>query len=414
MIDFSKYTLSNGLTVIAHKDTSSPIAAFNLLYKVGARNESASRTGFAHLFEHLMFSGSKNAPSFDDPLQMAGGENNAFTNNDYTNYYETLPKENIETAFWLESDRMFGLNINDQSLSVQKSVVIEEFNQRYLNQPYGDIWLLLRDLAYKVHPYRWPTIGLEPSHIANASLDEVRKFYDRFYSPNNAILSVVGNFDDSYVFELAEKWFGDLEPKFQGDATIAEEPQQLEARHLEVERDVPSSAFYKVFKMGARTSSSYYATDMLSDILSNGKSSRLFRNLVQEKRLFTDINAYLTGDIDPGLFVFSGKLNSGVSFEAAEAAIAEEIARVVNDPISDYELEKVKNKFETSIVFGETSILNKAMNLGYYQMLGDPSLINKEVERYRMVSADDLRNTASALFSDTASSTLRYIAKRNS
>lgn len=412
MIDFSKYTLPNGLTVIAHRDSSSPIAAFNLLYKVGARNENPNRTGFAHLFEHLMFSGSKNAPSFDDPLQMAGGENNAFTNNDYTNYYETLPKENIETAFWLESDRMFGLNINEQSLSVQKSVVTEEFNQRYLNQPYGDIWLLLRALAYKVHPYQWPTIGKEVSHITNATLNDVTSFYQKFYAPNNALLSVVGDFDASYVFELANRWFGDIPAQYLGDEAIPQEPMQTEAREMEVFRDVPTSALYKVYHMDDRLSKSYYATDLLSDILSNGKSARLYRSLVQEQRLFTEINAYLSGDVDPGLFVFSGKLNDGVTFEVAERAIATEVDKVLNARISDYELDKVKNKYETSIVFGETSVLNKAMNLGYYQMLGDAGLINTEVDKYRAVAADELMSVASKLLVESNSSTLRYVAKK--
>lgn len=412
MIDFSKYTLPNGLTVIAHRDGSSPIAAFNLLYKVGARNENPNRTGFAHLFEHLMFSGSKNAPSFDDPLQMAGGENNAFTNNDYTNYYETLPKENIETAFWLESDRMFGLNINEQSLSVQKNVVTEEFNQRYLNQPYGDIWLLLRSLAYQVHPYQWPTIGKEISHITNATLTEVTDFYNKFYSPNNAILSVVGDFDERYIFEMANKWFGDIPAQYMGDDLIPQEPIQTELRELEVERNVPTSALYKVYHMCDRLDSRYYATDMLSDILSNGKSARMYRSLVQDQRLFTEVNAYLTGDVDPGLFVFSGKLSKGVSFEQAEKAIATEVDKLLSEKISEYELEKVKNKYETSIVFGETSILNKGMNLGYYQMLGDAAMINTEVDKYRSVAAEELIDVASKLLVDSNSSTLRYIAKK--
>lgn len=412
MIDFQRYILPNGLTVIAHNDKSSPLAAFNLLYKVGARNEDPNKTGFAHLFEHLMFSGSKNAPSFDDPLQLAGGENNAFTNNDFTNYYETLPKENIETAFWLESDRMFALNINEQSLSVQKNVVVEEFNQRYLNQPYGDVWLLLRKLAYSVHPYQWPTIGKETSHIANATLEDVRAFYERFYAPNNAILSITGDFDYHNIFRLAEDWFGDIPASYIGANDIPQEPKQIQARVLEVERDVPSSALYKVYRMGDRLSSDYYATDMLSDILSNGKSSRLYRNLVQEKRLFTEMDAYLTGDLDPGLFVFSGKLADGVSFDVAEKAIADEIARFASEKISEHEFEKVKNKYESSIVFGETSILNKAMNLGYYQMLGDAGMINTEVSRYRSVVASDIRDVAADLFKDANSSTLRYIAKK--
>jgi len=412
MIDFEKYTLPNGLTVIAHRDSSSPLAAFNLLYKVGSRNENPDKTGFAHLFEHLMFSGSVNVPSFDDPLQMAGGENNAFTNNDYTNYYETVPKDNIETAFWLESDRMLGLNINEHSLEVQKNVVVEEFNQRYLNQPYGDLWLLLRKLAYNVHPYQWPTIGKDTSHITNAVLNDVSDFYQKFYSPNNAILSVTGDFDHKYIFELAQKWFGDLPAQYLGNGAIPQEPKQEKSRFLEVERDVPTSALYKVYHMTDRMGKEYHATDMLSDILSNGKSSRLYRNLVQERRLFTDVNAYLSGDVDPGLFVFSGKLNEDVSFEEAEAAIAEEIDRVTNEKISEYELEKVKNKYEATIVFGETSILNKAMNLGYYQMLGNANLINTEVDSYRAVSADDIAQTAASLLVESNSSTLRYIAKK--
>jgi predicted Zn-dependent peptidase len=307
---------------------------------------------------------------------------------------------------------MFALNINEQSLSVQKNVVVEEFNQRYLNQPYGDLWLLLRKLAYTVHPYQWPTIGKEPSHITDASLFEVEEFYKRFYTPNNAILSVVGDFDHRYIFELANRWFGDIPAQQVGGLAIPQEPLQVAPRFLEVERDVPSSALYKVYHMTDRLGKSYHATDMLSDILSNGKSSRLYRNLVQEQRLFTDINAYLSGDIDPGLFVFSGKLNEGVSFERAEKAINEEIARVIDERIDDYELEKVKNKYESSIVFGETSILNKAMNLGYYQMLGNASMINTEVECYRAVEAQEISATAAALFTENNSSTLRYIAKK--
>jgi zinc protease len=307
---------------------------------------------------------------------------------------------------------MLGLNINEHSLEVQKNVVVEEFNQRYLNQPYGDLWLLLRKLAYNVHPYQWPTIGKDTSHITNAVLNDVSDFYQKFYSPNNAILSVTGDFDHKYIFELAQKWFGDLPAQYLGNGAIPQEPKQEKSRFLEVERDVPTSALYKVYHMTDRMGKEYHATDMLSDILSNGKSSRLYRNLVQERRLFTDVNAYLSGDVDPGLFVFSGKLNEDVSFEEAEAAIAEEIDRVTNEKISEYELEKVKNKYEATIVFGETSILNKAMNLGYYQMLGNANLINTEVDSYRAVSADDIAQTAASLLVESNSSTLRYIAKK--
>lgn len=412
MIKFDKIILDNGLKVIVHNDPSTTIVAFNVLYNVGSRDEDPEKTGFAHLFEHLMFEGSLNIPSYDRPLQQAGGENNAFTSNDITNYYITLPKENLETAFWLESDRMLGLDFSEKKLAIQKNVVIEEFNQRYLNQPYGDAFLLLRPLTYKVHPYRWPTIGKDISHIQNATLADVQNFFIHHYAPNNAILSITGNITMDEVKPLAEKWFGPIPQREIAAKQLDIEPKQLKARILTVERNVPFDAIYKAFHMSSKLDKEYYTTDLISDLLANGKSSRLYQKLVKEKKLFSEINAYITGDIDPGLFMVNGKLMHGVDMNEAEAAINEELSQIIKGNISDYEIEKVKNKFESVYQFGQLSGLNKAMNLAYYELLGDAEFINHEIEKYRSVSKDEIMQTSSDLFRNENSSTLYYLAKK--
>jgi predicted Zn-dependent peptidase len=335
MIAFEKFTLENGLRVLVHKDESTPIVAVNILYNVGARNEHPDKTGFAHLFEHLMFGGSKNIAVFDEPLERVGGENNAFTNNDITNYYLTLPQQNLETAFWLESDRMNELAFSEKSLEVQRNVVVEEFKQRYLNQPYGDVWLLLRPLAYKIHPYQWSTIGKEISHIENATMEDVKAFFYRYYRPNNAIMVVAGNVDVVQIKHLSEKWFGNIPPGDEFQRNIPFEPLQTEERILSVERDVPYDAIYKTYHICKRTDKEYFSFDLISDILSNGKSSRFNNELVKKQKLFSEINAYHTGDIDNGLFVISGKLHQGIEMTIAENAI-------------DNEIEKLKNEFVTS------------------------------------------------------------------
>ena len=410
MISYKKYTLQNGLTLIAHRDSSSPIAAVNMLYKVGSRNESPNKTGFAHLFEHLMFSGSANAPDFDSEVQIASGENNAFTGSDYTNYYITLPKENIETALWLESDRLLAPNITEHSIEVQKSVVVEEFNQRYLNQPYGDIWLLLRPLAYKVHPYSWSTIGKDVEHIKNANAEDVQALFNTYYTPSNVVLSVVADIDEDEVFRLVEKWFIDIPDKNTRQNIIPKEPEQIEAREQTVYRNVPSNAVYKAYKMCNRMDTDYYVCDLISDILSNGRSARMYRRLVQEKQLFSSINAYLTGELDEGLFVIAGRLLPNIPMDVAEQAIEEELQLLVNEYLTDYELEKVKNKVESAQIFSDTSVLNKAMTLAYYEMLGDTSLVNNELEIYRKISKDDVKRVATKLFSPTHCSTLHYLS----
>lgn len=408
MINFDKFTLKNGLKVIVHKDESTPIVAFNLLYDVGARDENEAQTGFAHLFEHLMFGGSVNIPNFDEPLQKVGGSNNAFTSNDITNYYITLPKDNLETAFWLDSDRMLSLAFTDKSLEVQRSVVIEEFKQNYLNQPYGDVWLLLRPLAYKSHPYKWATIGKEVSHIENATMDDVKSFFYKHYLPNNAILTVAGDVDPKEIKTLAEKWFGNIPSGLIPERNLPKEAKQTEARRLEVERDVPANAIYKVYHMCDKIHADYHTTDLLSDVLSLGKSSRLYSSLVKKQKLFSEINAYISGNHDNGLFIISGKLLDGISYNDAEIAIQKEIELIKNELASFNELTKVKNKIESTTQFSETSVLNKAMELSFAELLGDANDVNLEVENYQKVTTKDIKRVANQILTESNCSTLIY------
>lgn len=410
MINFDRFILPNGLKVIVHKDSSTPIVAVNILYNVGARDEDPDKTGFAHLFEHLMFGGSVNIPKYDSPLEMAGGENNAFTNNDITNYYLTIPKQNLELAFWLESDRMLNLAFSEKSLDVQRSVVVEEFRQSYLNQPYGDVWLMMRPMAYKVHPYQWSTIGKDISHIENATMQDVKKFYSKFYNPDNAILVVAGDVETEEIRILAEKWFGPIQKKSDYSRSIPRETSQSEERKKEVTRNVPIDALYKAYHMCDRSNDDYYGTDLISDILSNGNSSRLYDRLVKERQIFSDIHAYITGDIDEGLFVFTGKLVKGISMEEAEKALNNEIGIIQNEKISDIELQKVKNKIESTLEFSEMNILNKAMNLAYSELLGDANMINIEKEKYQAVTLDDVQRIAKDIFRKENCSTLYYFS----
>lgn len=410
MVSFERFTLVNGLKVLVHEDPTTPMAVVNILYDVGARDEHPDQTGFAHLFEHLMFGGSVNIPSYDEPLQRVGGENNAFTSNDITNYYITLPSVNLETAFWLESDRMLSLAFSEKSLEVQRNVVCEEFKQRYLNQPYGDVWLKLRPMAYKQHPYQWATIGKSLDHIENANIDDVKAFFARHYNPSNAIMVVGGDVKTEEVKRLAEKWFANIPAGEKLPRMLPIEDDQTEERKETVHANVPLNAIYKVFHMPARTEPGYYAADLVSDILSRGNSSRLFRNLLKDKKLFSDINAYLTGSLDAGLFVVEGKPLPGVSMELAEAAIWEELNRISTELVPEDELTKVKNKMESTMVFSEMSLLDKAMNLAYFELLGDANDLNLETQKYLNVSAEDIRNQAKHIFRKENSSTLYYLA----
>jgi len=413
MVDFKRFTLSNGLKVLVHEDATTPMAVLNILYDVGARDENPEQTGFAHLFEHLMFGGSVNIPNYDEPLQRVGGENNAFTSNDITNYYITLPAENIETAFWLESDRMLSLAFSEKSLETQINVVSEEFKQRYLNQPYGDVWLKLRPLAYKKHAYRWATIGKELSHIEDAKMADVKAFFNKHYNPQNAILVVGGNVKTEDVKKLAEKWFEPIPSGDKYERNLPQEDKQNEARTETVKANVPLNAIYVAFKMPGRLSNDYYAFDLLSDILSGGKSSRLHNSLLKEQQLFSDINAYISSSLDPGLFIVEGKLVEGVSIEKAEAAIWEELEKIKSELVGANELIKVKNKVESVLVFSEMSLLDKAMNLAYYELLGDADILNQEAAKYLEVEAEDIKRISTETFDKNSSSTLYYLTEEN-
>ncbi len=411
MIEIQKYTLDNGLRLIVHQDETTPLAAINVLYNVGARDEDKNKTGFAHLFEHLMFEGSKNIPSYDIPLQNAGGDNNAWTSNDLTNYYLTLPASNLDTGLWLESDRMLELNFSQEALDVQKKVVVEEFKQRYLNQPYGDIPLLLRPLAYKVHPYQWPTIGADIKHIEDATLEDVKAFFYSHYAPNNAIITVTGNVDPEDVYQKVVKWFGNIPHRDVAVKNIPEEPVQNETRELVVERNVPSDMLQMVFHMCSRTDKEYYTIDLISDVLSNGTSSRLYQRLVKEKKLFTDLHAYISGDMDNGLFTFAGNVSDDVNIKDAEKAIWEEIELVKNNLVSDYELQKVKNKVESSLMFSEINFLNKAMNLAQFELMSKAEDINNEIDEYIKVTAQQIQDCANIIFKENNCSKLYYLSK---
>lgn len=395
VINFSKTVLDNGLRVIVHEDKSTPLVAFNVLYDVGSKDESPERTGFAHLFEHLMFGGSANIPDFDTPVQNSGGENNAFTNSDVTNFYEVLPANNLEVAMWLESDRMNCLNFSQEVLDVQKKVVVEEFKETCLNEPYGDVWHHLSAMAYQVHPYRWPTIGLVPEHVERATLEDVKEFFFRHYRPNNAIVVVSGNVREAQVQPLLEKWFGDIPPGPAAERQLPPEPPQTEMRSKVIkDAPVPMDAIFLAFRMCGRGEPEYYATDLLSDVLSNGASSRFYQRLLKDRQLFSAIDCYISGTIEPGLFIVEGKPADGVSLEKAEDAIWEELALIRKELTEETELQKVKNKVESSLLFSEMNVLNKAINLAFFELLGDAAKINKEVDAYRQVRREDLHHVA--------------------
>ncbi|MFW6223131.1 MAG: M16 family metallopeptidase, partial [Bacteroidota bacterium] len=392
-------------------DPKTPIATINVLYDVGARDENPDRTGFAHLFEHLMFGGSKHIPSYDEPLERAGGENNAFTNNDITNYYLTLPVVNLETGFWLESDRMLELAFSDKSLEVQKNVVSEEFRQRYLNQPYGDVMALLRKLAYEVHPYQWPTIGRNIDHIVDASMSDVRDFFEHHYAPNNAVVAVGGDVKTEEVRNLANKWFGSIPERNVKERNLPAEPPQNEKRFKKVTRKVPADAIYMAFHMSARQSKLFYVTDLISDILSNGKSSRLFQKLVVEKQMFSELDAFVTGDQDPGLFIIAGKLHEKQNIDIAYEAIMNELYDM-SEYVEERELQKVKNKFEANFYYSLTRVLSKTMNLAYFELLGDARDWLREIDLYHAVTVNDIKNMAKQLFDVSNQSVVYYLSEK--
>ncbi|HSU48962.1 MAG TPA: pitrilysin family protein [Segetibacter sp.] len=411
MIQYDRFVLDNGLRVLVHEDHSTPMAVVDVMYDVGARDENPDKTGFAHLFEHLMFGGSINIKEYDEPLQMAGGENNAYTTNDLTNYYIQIPSENLETAFWLESDRMLSLAFSKKSLDVQRKVVCEEFKEHYINKPYGDVWHKLRELSYKQHPYRWMTIGKDLSHIENAKLIDVKEFFFKHYRPVNAILVVSGNVKLDEVKRLSEKWFGPIPMGEKYLRNLPEEPKQTEARFLTVEADVPLDAFFKTWHMASRLDKGYYAADLLSDILSGGGSSRLYQALVKEKQLFSNIDCHHMGSIDTGLLTIEGKLVKGVKMEDADRAVQEEVEKIKNELVSESELEKVKNKTESMIAFEDMTVMNRANSLATYELLGDADMMNTELNRYQEVTIEDIKATANEIFEEANSNTMHYFSR---
>ena len=413
MIHYDRFVLDNGLRVLVHEDHSTPMAVLNILYDVGSRDENPAQTGFAHLFEHLMFGGSVNIPNYDEPLQRAGGENNAYTTNDLTNYYCQMPAENLETAFWLESDRLLSLAFNAKSLSVQKKVVCEEFKEHYINKPYGDVWHRMRELAYKTHPYRWQTIGKELSHIENAHIDDVKKFFFKHYRPVNAIMVVAGKVDLGNVKRLAEKWFGSIPMGEKYERNLPQEPRQTEARHEDIHANVPLDAFIRTWHMGARLQKGYYVMDLATEILGGGGSSRLFQSLVKEKQLFSNLDCYHFGSTDKGLVAIEGKLVKGIKVEDAAKAVDEEIEKIQANKVSDLELQKVKNKTESVIAFEDMGVMSRANSLAMYELLGDAEMMNTELERYHEITVEDIQQECKEVFRQDNSNTIFYHSKKS-
>ena len=390
MIEFESYKLKNGLKVILHHDSTTPMVVVNTLYDVGARDEHEDKTGFAHLFEHLMFGGSINIEDFDQELQKAGGESNAFTSNDLTNYYEIIPANNIETALWLESDRMLSLAFTEKSLEVQRSVVIEEFKQRYLNQPYGDVWLELRPLVYEKHPYKWATIGKDITHIEKAEMSDVRAFFKKHYNPANAILCVSGNFINKEVKALIEKYYGEIPGGIKPARLLPSEPNTNKFKTKSINRDVPADAFYYAFKMSERKSAGFYLGDFLSDAIGKDQSSLLNIRLKKELGLVSEINAFITGSIDDGLFLITGKLSENIDFETLDKALWEKIDEIKETGFTERKLKSLKNKLSTSKAFQDQGLLNRSINLCMFELLGDANGINEEEEIYQRIENKDI------------------------
>lgn len=413
MIDFTSHRLENGMTLLHHYDRVTRMVAVNILYKVGSAHEQEPLTGLAHLLEHLMFGGSEHAPSFDQALQRAGGESNAWTSVDATNYYDVLPAPNLDTALWLESDRLIGLTLSNDSIATQKSVVIEEFKQRCLNAPYGDMAHLVGQLAYTVHPYRWPPIGRQVSDIEQATADDVRAFHQAHYAPNNAIICISGNVTRERAIQAVEHWFGDIPARQLPCCDRPIEPEQTQPRMLRVERDVPHTVITRAYHMPHRLSPDFPACDLLSDVLSNGKSARFYQNVIRTTGLFTELDASVGGTLDQGLFYIRGKLTDEATVEAAQQAIDNELQRLFDKGIDGYEVEKFVNKHIATSRFENVGYLQQAMRLCAYEQMGDAAMVNTEEETYRQVTPAHILDTAHRILAPSNCSTLIYQKWRN-
>jgi zinc protease len=406
-IKINKFTLSNGLRVLHVEDKTTSMVAVNTLYDVGAKDEQPNKTGLAHLMEHLMFGGSINVPEFDTVMQNAGGENNAWTSNDETNFYDILPANNIETALYLESDRMKSLSFSPESLNVQRNVVCEEFKQRNLNRPYGDLAELIRGLTFEKHPYQWLTIGRELSQIEKMSLDDVMDFFFSHYAPNNAILSIVGNITLEKTKILTEKWYGDISPRKVPIRHITPEPQQTKSRLLKVTRDVPNNVIYKAWHVPSIKTSDYYVTDVITDILAYGKSSRMPQNLIEKNHKFNQLDAYVGSLTDEGLIYVKGTMEDGVTFEEADLLIQKELDKLKESPIGEREMQKIRNCYEADKLY-PSSIETVASDIAGFEMLRDANDYQTQVERHNAVTPEQVSLMARQLLNENNCSTLYY------
>jgi len=408
MVEFHKFQLQNGIRLIVQPNKDTAIASLNVLYDVGSKDEQPDKTGLAHLMEHLMFEGSVNIPNYDAVLQNAGGENNAFTNNDVTNYYLYLPAQNLELGFWLESDRLYQLALTEKKFLNQQKVVLEEFEETTLDIPYGDAWHHLRNLTYKKHPYRWPVIGLTREHVANFTYNDVINFYEKHYQPQHSIWVVAGPVNVDEVKAMAEKWLANLPNNTTYKRSLFNEPEQHEFRQKTIEGNLPSDALYMAFKMPGRNNKNYHACEILSDVLATGRSSRFEQNLVKKQRLFSSINAFVTSDLEQGMFVVEGMVNSGVSLSNAEASVWNELELLKTELVGEKELERIKNKIETTIAFSENNPLNTAINIAFYELMGNANEINEEIGKFRSLTSPQIKATANKLFQKNKCSTVRY------
>lgn len=409
-IDYSIDHLSNGLKIVVHEDHSTPKAVVDLIYKVGAKNEKPNKTGFAHLFEHLMFEGSKHVPSYDKPLQKVGGSNNAFTNQDITNYYINLPANQLETAFWLESDRMLELDFSEEKLQIQKSVVIEEFKQRYLNQPYGDAYLNLLPLHFEQSNYQWPTIGKEIAHIENATLDDVKEFFFGFYAPNNATLVVTGDVYRDRVLNLAEKWFGGIPERQLLKKGLPRETKQTQAKFTTIYGEVPTTAVYKAFHIPAYLENDYFALEIITELLNSGKAGLFYQELIRKKQLTSSSGGFSWMLFDDGFLTFYSLLNPGVSVEDYDSAFEEVLNLIQNTTEED--LQRIKNKIESEYIYGQIKLINRAMSMAIYDAAGKLDIINELLEKYLSVTLDQVKNVANKYLIQENSSTLYYKPKQ--